>query len=137
MPNKIPSDTQWADLASKVKSKLNITDYSTSEQDTGVKWVDNRTIYKKTIDWGWMPNNARVDKDHQIPNNCLTVNIEAMAYRPDGYAMHTMPYMAVGGTTYDTVFMADGTTGKLSIATNSDRSGWKAYVTVYYCKPSS
>lgn len=26
--------------------------YSTSEQDTGLKWVDNRTIYQKTFDLG-------------------------------------------------------------------------------------
>lgn len=112
-----------------------IMDYSTSEVNTGYKWVDGRAIYQKTIDWGYMPNNSRVNRASQFPNNSLVIKIESVVYNPSGLAMHGMPYVTSAWNLFDTVFVSDGAVGQISVATNTDRSAWKAYITIWYVKP--
>lgn len=95
-----------------------------------MKWVDGRTIYRKTIEWGAMPNAARVDRTGLFPNNATVINIEAIAMTST--AAHNMPYTS--GDTVDTVFVSNTVNGRLSIITSTDRSTWNAYITLYYCK---
>lgn len=107
--------------------------YSTSEVDTNMKWIDGRTIYKKTIEWGAMPNATRVNKNGQFPNNATIINIEAIAM--SSTAAHNMPY--IYDAIVDTVFVGNTTNGQLCISTTNDRSTWNAYITLYYCKAPS
>lgn len=57
--------------------------YSTSEQDTGLKWVDNRTIYQKTFDLGsdvsisyngWTTLNDAIIPDLEMIITCFGTN---------------------------------------------------------------
>ena len=98
-----------------------------------MKWIDGRTIYKKTIEWGAMPNAARVNKNSQFPNDATIINIEAVAM--SSTAAHNMPY--VYDAIVDTVFVGNTTNGQLCIVTTNDRSTWNAYITLYYCKAPS
>ena len=41
-------------------------DYSTSEQDTGLKWIGGETVYQKTIDFGGLPDTGSKDVAHGI-----------------------------------------------------------------------
>lgn len=107
--------------------------YSTSEVDTHMKWIDGRTIYKKTIEWGAMPNATRVNKTGQFPNNATIINIEAIAMTAT--AAHNMQY--VYDALVDSVFVGNTANGQLSISTTTDRSTWNAYITLYYCKAPS
>ena len=110
--------------------------YSTSEQDTGYTWLNGKTIYKKTIDWGSMPNNDRVDRTGQFPNNASIVWIEAIVIRKPGgevIGVHNMPYISSDGR-IDTIFVSDTSVGQISLFTNSDRRDWNAYITLYYTK---
>ncbi len=113
--------------------------YSTTEANTGYTWVDGKTIYKKTINWGAMPNNSRVDRTGLFPNNANIVWIESIAVqRPAGgnaIGVHNMPYTS-SDNKIDTVFVSDKSIGKVSMYTNADRSGWDAYITLYYTKTS-
>lgn len=52
-------------------------DYSTTEQDTGAKWIDGKAIYKKTINFGVMPNNATKGVAHGISSLYDIVRYEA------------------------------------------------------------
>ena len=36
--------------------------YTTAEQDTGLKWIDGKTIYQKTVDVGSMPDTTPTTK---------------------------------------------------------------------------
>jgi len=125
--------------------KLDLTtlpiDYSTTEQDTFRKWIDGKEIYKKTVDWGTMPNNSRVDRTGLFPSGANVIWLEAMAVQataPSGgtYGVHNLPYVSANGASFDTVFVSDKSAGQISLATNTDRSAWRAYITLYYTKSS-
>lgn len=161
---KIATQRQWEDLANKVQSKATvlmtttdpgegsaleenhfigvyggdpiIMDYSTSEVSTGYRWIDGSLIYKKTISWGAMPNNTRENRDSQYPNDATIIKIDAIALSTSNGAAHSMPYVSADGGTFDTAFAADASTGRLSVATNTDRRTWNAYITIYYVKSS-
>lgn len=114
--------------------------YSTTEMDTGFTWLDGKPIYKKTIDWGPMPNNARVNKTGQYPNGANVIWIEGIAIQRvssggGAVGVHNIPYVSATGN-YDTVFCSDKSVGQVSVATDSDRSTWNAYITLYYTKAS-
>ena len=61
-------------------STIEISNYSTSEVATGATWIDGRTIYKKTINFGSMPNNATKSVPHGISNLGMMVKIEGIAW---------------------------------------------------------
>lgn len=64
-------------------------DYSLDEQDTGLKWIDGKPIYQKTINFGALPNRTTKSVNHSIsnvtPSNFVYFN--AFATYPDGYMM--------------------------------------------------
>ena len=43
-------------------------DYSTTEQDTGLKWIDGKTVYQKTVSIGTLPNTNQANVPHLISN---------------------------------------------------------------------
>lgn len=116
--------------------KIDFTTLSTQEQVVG-KWIDGKTIYRKTLDWGFMPNNDRTIKNNQYPANGQVIKIEAIAIAVSGTpgAMHSIPYTSADGK-YDTVWATTPATGTITVSTTADRSGWKAYITLYYTKSS-
>lgn len=84
-----------------------------------------------------MPNNDRTIKNNQYPANGQVIQIEAVAIAVTGTpgAMHTMPYTSADGK-YDTVWATTPATGTITVSSTADRSGWKAYITLYYTKSS-
>ena len=44
------------------------TRFSTTEIDTGQKWVDGKTIYRKVINFGALPNGVSKSMAHGITN---------------------------------------------------------------------
>ncbi len=135
------SNIQAGPMAKLSSNNIDLTtlplDYSTTEQDTLRKWINGKKIYKKTLDWGYMPNNDRTIKTNQYPIGGQVVGIEAVAILTDGLTpgpMHQMPYVSADGK-YDTVWATAPESGTITVATTADRSGWKAYITLYYTKP--
>ena len=57
-------------------------DYSTAEVDTGRKWIDGKTIYKKTINFGALPNNTSKSVAHGITG--ITYVIDAKGFADNG-----------------------------------------------------
>lgn len=123
----------WGSNSSSGAFKSLNGDYTTTEEDTGRRWIDGRTIYRKTIEWGAMPNATMVNKTGQFPNNATIINIEAIAM--SSTAAHNMPY--IYDAIVDTVFVGNTATGQLCVSTITDRSTWNAYITLYYCKAPS
>lgn len=142
MTSKIPSDTQWADLASKIKAKQDIINYTTSEQDTGTKWIDGRTIYKKTINCGKGPNVAQKDTQTGVTGIDFVTKIEGVLYNSTASIFMGPAYLAfnagsssVGAGSINLGYVKSSNV--VRITTNGDRSGFNCYITIWYCKVSS
>ena len=74
-----------------VKTIDTSVDFSTSEVNTGVKWIDGKTIYRKVIDVGPLPNSGTEDTPHGIANLDSVISAAGFCdngsgnYRPIGY----------------------------------------------------
>jgi len=103
-------------------------DYSTSEVDTKVKWIDGKTIYRKTINYGTLPDTTTQFVNHNISSLGNVIKIEG--FMTEGTVWRTLPY-ADGA--FSSVYV---TTTQVGIYTTADMTAWSAYVTLYYTKSS-
>lgn len=106
-----------------------ILDYSTIEINTGTKWVDGSTIYKKTINIGNLPNNTTKTVAHNITNFSTLIKLEGNF--TNGTNSASIPYSAPT-TSKNVQAYIDAT--NVTIGTGEDRSAYSGYVTVYYTK---
>ena len=110
--------------------------YSTNEVDTGFTWIDGKHIYKKTIDFGTLPNATIKNVAHGISNLGKVIKIEGTCYRnSDGvtFQIGNCPNPSAGlPTSITTVVYSD----KIEITTGLDRTSFKAEITLYYTKTS-
>ena len=104
--------------------------YSTSEVDTGFTWVDGKTIYKKTVNFGALPNNTVKKVLHNIANLDWVV-------KTDGYCKDSVGnrlFLPAPSTSPITLNVTDT---EVFVTTSSDRSSYtEAYFTIYYTKSS-
>ena len=118
------------------KAKINLStldgNYSTAEFDTGYTWIDGKTIYKKTVNTGQLPNATSKSVNHDIANFYRLVKLDGWAYSSSYGFSQTLPLV-----TTDPDYLLDiqvsPTTIKLSCT--HDRSAFgESYVTLYYTK---
>lgn len=103
-------------------------DYSTSEVATHQKWVDGKTIYRKTINFGTLPNTTTKSVAHGITG--LDYVIKYYGVASNGTNRLLLPY-PTASTTIETYI--DGT--NVSVITSSNRSTYTTcYITMYYTK---
>lgn len=108
--------------------------YSLNEIDTGYTWIDGKTIYKKTISTGAMPNNTNKLVTHNIANLYRVIRIEGYAYNPSIPRHQALPMVSSGGS--GQVSVSVGTT-QIELVAGGDRSAYtESYVTLYYTKSS-
>ena len=109
--------------------------YSTSEVDTKVKWVDNKTIYRKTINFGALPNATTKNVAHGVSGLSQLVKIDAIMNRPGtNGGFYPLPFVSKSVANDQVEISVNGT--NVSIATNIDWSSCTAYVTIWYTKSS-
>ena len=107
-------------------------DYSTSEQDTGCKWIDGKKIYKKTIDFGALPNASVKNVDHGVANIARVVKIDGIiSFGSNTWSNIPLVYQGVDSI-YNAEFQV--TTTQVHCATSKDRSNLSAIITFYYTK---
>lgn len=113
-----------------VASDLN---YSLQEKAVG-KWVDGKTIFKKTVAFGALPNAGAKNVAHGISNLGYVVKIEGTCLQSTTYK--NIPLMYKGSdSSYNVEFSINPT--NISVASSQDRSSIVcAYVTIYYTKTS-
>lgn len=112
--------------------------YSTNEVTTNKKWIDGKTIYRKVINFGALPNNSSKGVNHNISNLERYVNYMAIAYvtatptsaRPLSYPAD--PSSANNTTTMQVIL--GGT--QVIIGTGLDRTNQSAYIILEYTKTS-
>lgn len=108
--------------------------YSTEETVSGGTWIDGSTIYKKTINFGALPNAANKAVAHGISNLNRVIRVEAIADYGTGNTKFPVPFSSPTGLGSGVSLAIESST--IEIRTGSDRSGATAYVTIYYTKSS-
>ena len=104
--------------------------YTTSEVDTGFKWVDGKTIYKKTVSLGAMPNNTNKNVAHGITTPDTFIKQEGMI--TDGTNTHTLP--TVSSNTNTAAIRILFTSTNIVLQTNANWSTYAGYSTIWYTK---
>ena len=108
-------------------------DYSESEIDTQRKWIDGKTIYKKTIYLGTLPDSTTKTVPHGITNLGLLIKIEgAVDYSGSPHFQLPINFPGTTATTIRTFING----ADVSIGTGMDRTDYTGYVTLYYTKTS-
>lgn len=107
--------------------------YSTSEVNTGHTWIDGSKVYKKTVNFGSLPNATSKTVAHGISNLSRVIKVEGYAYRSGDSVCFPIPYEADGASAIGINTNATN----ISIATGVDRTNIaECYVTLYYTKSS-
>ena len=109
-------------------------DRSTSEVDTGMKWIDGRTIYQKTFVMGGLKIAGKTTVPHGITNLGMVINIRGIAKEESIGATINLPH-AADQQAYAVTVYADNS--NINIQTYADQSGYKtSFVTIQYIKKS-
>lgn len=107
------------------------TGYSTTEIDTGAKWIDGKTIYRKVIDFGALPNTADKAVNHNITNLDKILLIRGTT--TDGNGSNPLPYVSPSNIIFNIMLYATNT--QVCIRTGSDRSAYtQTYIILEYTK---
>ncbi len=107
--------------------------YSIEEQAVGI-WIDGKTIYRKVIIFGALPNATKKEVAHNISNLEQFIKIEGVGTRQDDTKFSQplpLVYKNVD-TGYNTALTANNTI--VGIETNNDRSSFNGYVILEYTK---
>ena len=108
------------------------TEWYTGEEVIG-KWIDNRTLYRKIINTGSLPNNTAKNVAHGISNLRRAVKLHGYAFRSSD--LSTMPLPYVSSEVNRVTLLVVGSNIRMVTATN--RTDYtESYVIVEYTKTS-
>ena len=129
-PQVIPNKSITAD-------KIDLTTmpdnkYTTTEVDTGKKWINGKTIYQKTFIMGGLGLATTIKKPHNISNLDMVIRIQGIAKENSIGATINLPH-AADQQAYTVTVYADNT--NVNIQTYADQRGYaQSYVTLWYTK---
>lgn len=103
--------------------------YGSLEADMGISWVDGKSIYKKTLSIGSLPNAGAGNTAHGIKS--LNRVMGVTGYATDGTNHYPLPYGSP--TANDNIEVAVNATN-IVVTTGKDRSGETGYVVLEYTK---
>ena len=141
IPKELPADPQsdgtrvltaTTSSGTTVKSwepPQSMIDYSTTEQETGQKWIDNSPVYSKTYNNIQLTDSTDVVVDNSFGSDKNIINLECIAYA----ATEQIPISSFSssGSKFAYPFLSNGA---LKIVVNGDMTSYKARITVYYTK---
>ena len=113
--------------ASKIAAAF--TDYSTTEQNTGRLWIDGKTIYRKVISLGSLPNTASASVAHGISN--ISDVISVTGYATNGTIFFSLP-LARSVITMQIGLYAD--VNNIIVETGTNRTTYIGYAIIEYTK---
>ena len=109
-------------------------DYSTSEQDTGCKWIDGKKIYKKTFSFT-LANAEATTVNHGISNFGLLIKFEGAVVQSDTKNVPIPRTLA--NLNYQIGLEGVTTTSfEIDVGTSGPR-GKQAYMTLWYTKTTA
>ena len=104
--------------------------YSTSEVDTGAKWIDEREIYSKTFYIADTGSGTTTNIPHNISSLRQVVKIEGFYVDPDG---KNYPLPSYGGSASYLHIMVDQTNLSIDVGTTGSANK-EAWITIFYTK---
>lgn len=112
----------------------NIANYSTTETNTGKKWINGKDIYRKVIEFGSLPNNSTKYVRHNISGIQEVINISVISKdtSSSNTTWYSLPYSTQDGLQY-TIRIVCNTTD-VAIRTGTDRTNQTAVVILEYIK---
>lgn len=121
--------------ASKINfGTLGFGNYSTSEQNTGFTWIDDKAIYKKTVYLNQFPDNASANFPHSISNLGTVVNFEGIATN-NTTTTFPIPFVSRSAVTDQIEIQITSTDVFIYTGTNFwHDNNFFGYVTIYYTK---
>lgn len=105
--------------------------YSLSEQIVGT-WIDQKPLYEKTIDIGYLPNATQKLVNHNIDDIDTVAMIKGSAKNTNNNASVVLPHTHPNGANQSIAVTV--TTTQISIQDGIDRSAYYGYVTIQYTK---
>lgn len=118
-------------------SKLDFTTYSTSEQNTGWKWIDGKDIYLKVINFGGLPSASSKSVPHGITNCYRFIKIDGYAFSSNSNVCLPIPYVAAPSYGAIGVLAGPANGGDVAIRTSFDATEYtECYIRLYYTKTS-
>ena len=116
----------------KGETGVGVLNYSTSEQSTGITWINGKTIYQKTLNCGALPNATTKTINHGISGLSRVIKLEGIA--TNGTYYYNLPLTYQGSdSNYNVELYATSTA--IGIKCNTNRSMFtSSYVTIFYTK---
>lgn len=115
-----------------VKIASALTDYSATEQNTGRLWIDGKTIYRKEINLGSLPNAVPGSVAHGISNLSTVVSLSGFA--TNGTVFMPLPLARYNNFASQIGLYADTT--NIIVEPGNDRTAYTGYVIIEYTKTS-
>lgn len=123
--------TKTTDTASYSKVPFEpLVEYSLEEKMVGF-WVDGKPIYRKTVDFGALPNNNTKTVAHGISDFGKIVDLRGVATNNSSNTTLAIPHP---GNTLNNMISINITDTNVTIITGSNRSAYYCTVTLYYTK---
>ncbi|KOA19544.1 MULTISPECIES: siphovirus ReqiPepy6 Gp37-like family protein [Clostridium] len=131
LANGAVTGTKIADRTiTAVKMASSFTDYSTTEQNTGRLWVDGKTIYRKQINLGSLPNATPGSVAHGIAN--LNTVVSLTGFATNGTVFLPLPLARYNNFASQIGLYADKT--NIVVEPGNDRTAFTGYVIMEYTK---
>jgi hypothetical protein len=133
--NKV-QDTDMNEIKSVVNNNANeltnIGNYSTAEVNTGKTWIDGKSIYRKVLNCGALPNNSDKSVDINVEDIEQLVNLYGIGISTTGTCF-PLPYVYNNlNSQIELIYL--GGTKQIRITTGQDRTRVTGYVTIEYTK---
>lgn len=111
----------------------NLNTYSTDEIRIGT-WINGKSLYRKVINFGTLPNNASKAYNIADLNIENLVNLSGIAKigANDKYCF-PLPFLTPKGTLAEGISLYKNDTN-IEIVAGTDRSGYSAYIIIEYTK---
>ena len=125
------SGTNVQGVIEEVNTKItNVETYSTTETVIG-KWIDGRTIYRKVIDIGALPNNNTVSVAHNISDLGQFTKISGIGIASNKGAI---PLPFVDDASKNSDILLDVSATNVRVITKGDKTIFSGYVYLEYTK---
>ena len=121
--NGLSIDVETGELTNDNPTPYAPPAYSTNEIDTGLKWIDGKTIYRKVINVGDIGASGTATYTHNISNFEHVVSFDCVGISNDGYSYCNDGVVLQYAT--DTIF---------GYRKTFDTSGYTSYFIVEYTK---
>lgn len=125
------TDLSSANILRGTKSGLISENYSTTEVDTGAKWIDGSRIFKKSIHIDSFPNNSTKYVPHGIPDLKRLIKLEGWAFRTTDAGIFPLPFASNNPANVIAISLEPT---NIDIATGVDRTSLFGFITLYYTR---